>query len=120
MLQSYPEVIEGCFGKLAEVWWRKAGLTWLTWEEHAFPTLQKKRFFVSFNHRWKAVWVDYFFWELFQKLYMGVSKHRGTVVPPNHPFVHRVFHYFHHPFLGVSLFLVQQPYIESHVCTVTF
>ena len=21
-------------------------------------------------------------------------------VPPNHPFVHRVFHYFHHPFWG--------------------
>ena len=25
-----------------------------------------------------------------------------TVVPPNHPFVHRVFHYFHHPFWGVK------------------
>ena len=23
-------------------------------------------------------------------------------VPPNHPFVHRVFHYFHHPFWGVN------------------
>ena len=22
------------------------------------------------------------------------------IVPPNHPFVHRVFHYFHHPFWG--------------------
>ena len=22
------------------------------------------------------------------------------MVPPNHPFVHRVFHYFHHPFWG--------------------
>ena len=26
-------------------------------------------------------------------------------VPPNPPFKNRVFHYFHHPFLGVSLFL---------------
>ena len=24
----------------------------------------------------------------------------GNRVPPNHPFVHRVFHYFHHPFWG--------------------
>ena len=31
---------------------------------------------------------------------MGVSKNR--VRPPNHPFVHRVFHYFHHPFWGYS------------------
>ena len=23
------------------------------------------------------------------------------VVPPNHPFAHRVFHYFHHPFWGM-------------------
>ena len=26
------------------------------------------------------------------------------VVPPNHPFVHRVFHYFHHPFWGTTIF----------------
>ena len=25
-------------------------------------------------------------------------------VPPNHPFVHRVFHYFHHPFSGTIIF----------------
>ena len=30
---------------------------------------------------------------------MGVSKNNGT---PNHPFVHRVFHYFHHPFWWFS------------------
>ena len=24
--------------------------------------------------------------------------------PPNHPLKNRVFHYFHHPFWGVSLF----------------
>ena len=33
------------------------------------------------------------------------------MISPNHPFVHRVFHYFHHPFWGVlPLFLVQHPY----------
>ena len=26
------------------------------------------------------------------------------MVPPNHPFVHRVFHYFHHPFWGTIIF----------------
>ena len=26
------------------------------------------------------------------------------VGPPNHPFVHRVFHYFHHPFWGTLIF----------------
>ena len=26
------------------------------------------------------------------------------VKPPNHPFVHRVFHYFHHPFWGTIIF----------------
>ena len=35
-------------------------------------------------------------------IYMGVSKNMGK--PPNHPFVHRVFHYFNHPF-WVPLFL---------------
>ena len=25
-------------------------------------------------------------------------------LPPNHPFVHRVFHYFHHPFWGSPIF----------------
>ena len=29
---------------------------------------------------------------------MGVSKNMGT--PPNHPFVHRVFHEINHPFRG--------------------
>ncbi len=29
-------------------------------------------------------------------MYMDVSQNRGK--PPNHPFVHRLFHYFHHPF----------------------
>ena len=31
------------------------------------------------------------------------------MVPPNHPLNNRVFHYFHHPFWGVSQFLVQHP-----------
>ena len=29
---------------------------------------------------------------------MGVEPKIGGFYPPNHPFVHRVFHYFHHPF----------------------
>ncbi len=28
----------------------------------------------------------------------------GEKHPPNHPFVHRVFHYFHHPFWGTNIF----------------
>ena len=34
--------------------------------------------------------------------HMGVSKNMGK--PPNHPFVHRVFHYFHHPFWDTPIF----------------
>ncbi len=33
---------------------------------------------------------------------MGVSKNRGY--PLNHPFVHRVFHYSHHPFWDTIIF----------------
>ncbi len=36
------------------------------------------------------------------KLQMGVEPRIGVAYPPNHPFVHRVFHYFHHPFWGFS------------------
>ena len=46
----------------------------------------------------------------FSCMNMDVSKNMGK--PPNHPFVHRVFHYFHHPFWGVKshpYFLVQHP-----------
>ena len=28
----------------------------------------------------------------------------GVVFPPNHPFVHRVFHEIHHPFWGTPIF----------------
>ena len=34
---------------------------------------------------------------------IGVSKNRG-VSPQNHPFVHRVFHEFNHPFWGTPIF----------------
>ena len=34
--------------------------------------------------------------------YLGVSKNRVGITP-NHPFVHRVFPYFHHPFWGYSI-----------------
>ena len=29
--------------------------------------------------------------------------------PPDHPFVHRVFHYFHHPFWGFSPLFLETP-----------
>ena len=32
--------------------------------------------------------------------------------PPNHPFVHRGFHYFHHPFWGTTIFG------NTHICFV--
>ena len=35
---------------------------------------------------------------------MGVSKNNGTPKSPNHQFVHRVFHYIHHPFWGTIIF----------------
>ena len=41
-------------------------------------------------------------------IYLGVSKNMGK--PPNHPFVHRVFPYFHHPFWGFSPYFGKQPY----------
>ena len=32
------------------------------------------------------------------------------MVPPNYPFVHRVFHYCHHPFWGFSPYFWKHPY----------
>ena len=43
-------------------------------------------------------------------VYMDVSKNLGKP-PPNHPFVHRVFHYFRHPFWGFSPYFWKHPYI---------
>ena len=42
-------------------------------------------------------------------MYQGVSKNYGFS-PPNHPFVYRVFHYFHHPFWGEI-----SPYFWKHL-----
>ena len=42
--------------------------------------------------------------------YVGVSWH-GGISPKNHPFVHRVFHDFHHPFWGPTPIL-GNPHIE--------
>ena len=36
------------------------------------------------------------------------------MVPPNHPFVHRVFHYFHHPFWGFSPYFWKHPVEDSN------
>ena len=42
--------------------------------------------------------------------YMGVEpKNMGK--PPNHPFVHRVGHYFHHPFWGFSHYF----WVDTHI-----
>ena len=35
--------------------------------------------------------------------------------PPNHPIVHRVFHYFHHPFWGFSPYFWKHPSIQGIV-----
>ena len=40
---------------------------------------------------------------------MGVSKNNGT--PKSSMKVHRVFHYFHHPFWGFSPYFWKHPYI---------
>ena len=77
------------------------------------------------------------------KIYMGVSENRGTpkwmviyrsigciyiyiygcfrkwwVFPPNHPWINRVFHYFHHSFWGYH-HLRKHPYIPWNYCTPT-
>ena len=41
---------------------------------------------------------------------MGVEPKIGGFYPPNHPFVHRVFHYLHHPFWGTIIFG------NTHIC----
>ena len=45
------------------------------------------------------------------------------VFPPNHPFVHRVFHYFHHPFWGSPSFgntHIPTPFVNGIVFTEFF
>ena len=37
------------------------------------------------------------------------------VGPPNHPFVHRVFHYFHHPFGGFPHYFWRATHITTYV-----
>ncbi len=55
-------------------------------------TSTEKPQFVTISHDLPCGWCIYAY-----NIYnMGVSKNMGK--PPNHPFVHRVFHYFHHPF----------------------
>ena len=57
-----------------------------------------------FQQGWK---IQVSFLWLLPCCHVGVSKNMGK--PPNHPFVHRVFHYFHHPFWGVK-----HPYFWKH------
>ena len=37
-------------------------------------------------------------------IYLGIWMFPKIGVPPNHPFAHRVFHYYHHPFWGTTIF----------------
>ena len=41
------------------------------------------------------------------------SKNLGK--PPNHPFVHRVFHYSHHPFWWFSPYFWKHPYGQKNI-----
>ena len=45
-------------------------------------------------------WSEVLIWDRLTDYIWGVEP--KIIVPPNHPFVHRVFHYFHHPFWGVN------------------
>ena len=57
-------------------------------------------------------------------VYVGIWVFPKIMVPPNHPFVHRVFHYFHHPFWGVKYpyfwFNTHISRVLSHVWAPTF
>ena len=48
------------------------------------------------------------------RVHMGVNP--KIVLPPNHPFVHRVFHYFYHPFWGKK----KPIFGNSHIWGVSF
>ena len=42
-----------------------------------------------------------------------LNQKKGGKTPPNHPFVNRVFHYFHHPFwVFLPLFLGWHPFLS--------
>ena len=67
-----------------------------------WPGYASSHYRISY-HCWDSIWV------LNQQIGVGPT-------PANHPFVHRVFPYFHHPFWGVfPLFLVQRPYRRSYL-----
>ena len=42
-------------------------------------------------------------WGSYENSVSYIWMFQKIVVPPNHPFVHRVFHYFHHPFWGTII-----------------
>ena len=39
-----------------------------------------------------------------KQIHFGIWVFPKIMVPPNHPFLHRVFHYFHHSFWGFYSF----------------
>ena len=48
-----------------------------------------------------------------EKIWVSTPRIGVSIYPPNHPFVHRVFHYFHHPFWGVKPPL----FLETLICS---
>ena len=58
---------------------------------------------VIINLNWYPIWI--YLYGCFQRI-MGK--------PPNHPFVHRVFHYFHHPFWRFSPYFWFNTHIYLH------
>ncbi len=78
------------FSHLVEQTWKKRAFSRAKICEEHLETCQFHPFFLKM--------VTYTTW-VFPKIGVG---------PPNHPFVHRVFHYFHHPFWG------NPPYFWKH------
>ena len=56
-----------------------------------------------------AMSCTYIYMYVYDSVYVGVSKNRGY---PQIIHFNRVFHYFHHPFWGVSPYFWKQPCIK--------
>ncbi len=82
------------------------GAKWLAWQT---STLQRRELEAkSGGAVGSRVWTRWS-WTIHWNLgnlggYMGVEPKIGFFYPPNHPFVHRVFHEINHPFWGSIIF----------------
>ena len=95
-----------------------AGLSWLSaWRPYIYiypvgkwvppiGSLPFKYRYFPLNHDYgrKSIHVNY----------MGVEPKIVFFSPPNHPFVHRVFHEIHHPFSGTIIFGNKHIYIYGY------